>query len=779
MEKSPSRWWDSLSAALFVFATLLSAWRLSSTDWTENLSYVTSLALSGAIVGLALGASKFEKRGVRWLALAYTLVFIPRQLLGYYDDEIYLGERLASVGGRLLFSISEFTVNRPVKDPMFFIFLIGTLYWLIALISGYQLSRRNNSLAVILPFGLAMLVIQHFDPGGRAWLISLYLIVALTLLARGKYLRDRVSWDERGVHVAPETGPDLTVGALIGAAVLILLAWNLPLDLSRVPALEEKWREFSRPWRGTRDRLGRAFDALEGESAGVPAEYFNSSLSLGNSAVQGSDLVMIASIPPEALELPRIYWRARVYDQYANGAWSETQFTKNRFTPEVEEFPIPDRDQRLAYEFTLRSYTQGQAILSLPAQPLWVSRPVDVTLVNIADDETDILAIETFPFLEPGEAYRVRSAMIDPSIEELMAAGDEYPEWVTTRYLQLPEDFSDRIEGFASQVTFGLETPYEKAQAITTVLRAQIEYQPSITPAPEGTDPLEWFLFEIQQGYCNYYATTEVLMLRSVGVPARMVVGYAQGDIVEGAQRPGELEGGVQEYSITRKHTHAWPEVYFPGIGWVEFEPTVNQDPIARPETHQTDVEPDAPPSAVPTPGPILPNDPLEELPNLPTSQSIQTQWLTWLMWLGILALAAAGFHFLNQRFALTTRAAQYVLAASDKRGEGRATWIRSAALYALASPFERAFHPVNQTLRRLGHVPAAHLTPAERAASLSALLPQAAAEIETLLKEYEGAQYTSRGGDLNQARRASRRVSWLGWRAAISAGWEQFRERW
>jgi transglutaminase-like putative cysteine protease len=779
MEKSPSRWWDPLSAILFIFATILAAWRLSSTDWTEHLGYVTSLALTGAMVGLALGASKFKKRGALWLALAYTLVFIPRQLLGYYDDDIYLGERLASVGGRLLFSISEFTVNRPVKDPMFFIFLIGTLFWLMALISGYQLTRRNNSLAAILPFGLAMLVIHHFDPSGRAWLISLYLILALTLLARGKYLRDRVSWDERGVHVAPETGPDLAVGALIGAAALIVLAWNLPLDLSRVPTLEEKWREFSRPWRGTRDRLGRAFDALESESTGVPAEYFNSSMSLGTSATQGSDLVMIASIPPEALELPRIYWRARVYDQYANGAWTESQFAKNKFTPEVEEYPIPDRDQRLAYEFTLRSYTQGQAILSLPAQPLWVSRPVDVTLVNLANGEQDILAIETFPFLEPGEAYRVRSAMIDPSIEELMAAGEEYPDWVTARYLQLPENFSDRIRGFASQVTFGLETPYEKAQALTTVLRAQIEYQPSILPPPEGTDPLEWFLFDLKQGYCNYYATTEVLMLRAVGVPARMVVGFAQGEIVEGAQRPGELEGGVQEYSITRKHTHAWPEVYFPGIGWVEFEPTVNQDPIARPETHQTDDEPGAPPFGEPTPGPNLPNIPLEELPNLPTTQGAQTQWLAWLMWLGILALVAVGIYFANQRFALTTRAAQYVLAVSDKRGEGRRTWARSAALYVLANPFERAFHPINQSLRRLGHAPASHHTPAERATALSAILPDAATDIETLLKEYEGAQYSPRGGDIIQARRASRRVLWLGWRTSILAVWERIRARW
>ncbi len=103
---------------------------------------------------------------------------------------------------------------------MFFIALIGILYWFIALISGYQLARHNHTLAAILPAGLAMLVIHQFDRGqaDRTWLIAMYLFVALTLIGRGKYLRDRVAWMERGVHLAPEIGPDLSMGALVGAA---------------------------------------------------------------------------------------------------------------------------------------------------------------------------------------------------------------------------------------------------------------------------------------------------------------------------------------------------------------------------------------------------------------------------------------------------------------------------------------------------------------------------------------------------------------------------------
>ena len=766
MKTSPSRWWDPPSAALFMLAILVSVWRLAVTDWTDNLGYVLNLAAAAAILGLALGASRFGKRGVCWLALGYTLVLIPRQLAAYYESDVYLGERLAGVGGRLLFSLSEFAANQPVKDPIFFIALMGALYWFIALVSACQLTRHNNTLAAVLPAGLAMLVIHHFDSGptGRIWMIGLYFFAALTLIGRGKYLRDRAGWVQRGVHLAPETGSDLGMGALIGAAALILLAWNLPLNLAGVHALESQWQEITRPWRATRDRLGRAFDALEGHTAAERVEYFRSAMPLGSRAAQGSSLVFKVSAPPEALELPRLYWRARVYDHYENGGWSESQAVKGKLSPAEDGLSIPDMAGRQEYEFAITSYSQGQAVLNLPAQPVWVSRPADVTSFPLPDGTQDVIFLQTFPFLEPGETYRVRAAMASPSIQELRAAGQDYPDWVKERYLQLPDDFSPKVRNYASQVTFGLNTPYEQAQAITGVLRSQIEYQPNITLPPPGTDIMEWFLFEGRKGYCNYYATAEVLMLRSLGVPARLAVGFAQGEATEGAQRPGETEATSQEFSVYRKNMHAWPEIYFPGIGWVEFEPTGNQPALIRPAAPRADLQPAAPPEAGQPPQLHLPDLEPEETGDKTTGTlAALRRWLTPLLWTASLLLGAAALVFANRRYALTTRAAEYILVAAERRGERGPAWVKNVALYVLANPFERAFHPVNLGLRWLGESPAAHLTPAERAESLSARLPEAAGEIEILLKEYHASQYAPRGGNLPGAGGAPPPPRWRG----------------
>jgi transglutaminase-like putative cysteine protease len=276
-----------------------------------------------------------------------------------------------------------------------------------------------------------------------------------------------------------------------------------------------------------------------------------------------------------------LYWRARVYDHYENGKWTASEQETGSFSPRNENISIPDTKLRQEYDFAITAYTHRQAVLYLPAQPLWVSRPVDVRSYELPDGQQDVVVLEAFPFLESGETYHARSAIANPSVQDLRAAGQDYPDWVK-RYLQLPENFSNRIAGFTTQITFGLETPYDKAEAITTVLRAQIKYNPSLILPPEGTDLMEWFLFEGREGYCNYYATAEVLMLRSVGIPARLAVGFAQGDA-----NKNELE-----FLVYRKHAHAWPEVYFPGYGWIEFEPTGNQTPLERrieSETGQAD----------------------------------------------------------------------------------------------------------------------------------------------------------------------------------------------
>ena len=170
------------------------------------------------------------------------------------------------------------------------------------------------------------------------------------------------------------------------------------------------------------------------------------------------------------------------------------------------------------------------------------AQPVEFTLVRASRE------------LDHGDRYTFVSAVTEAAIEDLERAGTEYPAAIVDRFLQMPPEFSPQVAALAQSLTAGAATPYAKAKAIEAYLRT-IPYNDAIPAPPASVDPLEYFLFDLKQGYCDYYATAMAMMLRSVGVPARAVSGYAEGIY--------DPEAGL--YFVTERDAHTWVEVFFPG----------------------------------------------------------------------------------------------------------------------------------------------------------------------------------------------------------------------
>jgi hypothetical protein len=142
---------------------------------------------------------------------------------------------------------------------------------------------------------------------------------------------------------------------------------------------------------------------------------------------------------------------------------------------------------------------------------------------------------------------------------------------VEQRYLSLSAALPQRVRDLAQDLTAGQPTRYDQARAIENYLR-QIPYTLDLPDPPADRDIVDYFLFDLKQGYCDYYASAMVVLARAAGLPARLVVGYASGsyDLMEAVYRVSEADG------------HSWPEIYFGGIGWVEFEPTAARPLIER-----------------------------------------------------------------------------------------------------------------------------------------------------------------------------------------------------
>lgn len=163
---------------------------------------------------------------------------------------------------------------------------------------------------------------------------------------------------------------------------------------------------------------------------------------------------------------------------------------------------------------------------------------------------------------KPLGIYQGVSNIASPSPETLRAARADYPPGVVLRYLQLPA-LDPRIRQLAASVTASAQNSYDKAAAIESYLKTNLGYTLQLSKTPPR-DPIAEFLFERKQGHCEYFASAMAVMLRSVGIPARLVNGF----------RSGQFNDVTSSYIIRASDAHTWVEVYFPDNGWVTFDPT-------------------------------------------------------------------------------------------------------------------------------------------------------------------------------------------------------------
>jgi len=302
--------------------------------------------------------------------------------------------------------------------------------------------------------------------------------------------------------------------------------------------------------------------------------------------------------------------------------------------------------------------------------------------------------------------------------------------------------------------------------ALTRYLRANIEYSETITETrPAEQDPLDWFLFDTQVGFCNYYASSEVMLLRSLGIPARLAVGFAE----------GEHQGGTTTYLVLERNAHAWPEVYFPGFGWVEFEPTVSEDPILRPlgeiETEEGGR------LRVPPGGDtedrwrdrMAELEGMDELaPGEGVSITSEGSWLTTrrLIWggVGLVGVAVVVLAVRARRHQGLPAFPVLVEMGMQRIGWRPPGFLQRWAERARMTPIEEAYAEIDRALDRLGATVGPADTAAERAAALAALLPDGSSSAFVLLRHYHTVVYGRQEVDyegVEDAVRTLRRLSW------------------
>jgi protein-glutamine gamma-glutamyltransferase len=258
------------------------------------------------------------------------------------------------------------------------------------------------------------------------------------------------------------------------------------------------------------------------------------------------------------------YWRGQTFSEFDGRLWTVESFGGGEGN-DGPDHRIPPADGDIAYDgepdFIQTFYVEVDMPNILFAAPRPMRVLLDATVWYRPDG-----ALRADVVLPAGSAYTVLSHRADTTAEGLRAEGDLSRVTVPDKYLQLPDSTSDRTVELARQLSAGSASTYDTILAIDDWLHEHVAYDLDAPVPPDGADAVDHFLFESQRGFCEQIASATAVMLRSLGVPARIATGYVPSDRDEIA--------GV--WISRARDAHAWVEVWFPSFGWVAFDPTAS-----------------------------------------------------------------------------------------------------------------------------------------------------------------------------------------------------------
>jgi len=293
---------------------------------------------------------------------------------------------------------------------------------------------------------------------------------------------------------------------------------------------------------------------------------FSDRVDLGTigSVKQDPQIVMRVELPDQsAVEKDRFYLRGLAYEQYNGQSWSHSG-TRQRSLNLVADGTFLVRPAG-SYPLDRPSQAIRQDILleTLDTSVLFAAPFAEVVSGEFLTLQADAMSGLHLPFPPSSRIrYSVVSHVPQLVANERTAASLDYPDSIRFHYLQVPTG-SEQVADLAHRVTQRDSTPFEQTQAILQHLLENYRYSLESDTA-QLDHPLEEFLFTRKTGYCEHYATAMVVMLRTVGIPARLVTGFLATEWND--------YGGY--FTVRQRDAHAWVEVYFPHSGWITMDPT-------------------------------------------------------------------------------------------------------------------------------------------------------------------------------------------------------------
>jgi transglutaminase-like putative cysteine protease len=265
-------------------------------------------------------------------------------------------------------------------------------------------------------------------------------------------------------------------------------------------------------------------------------------------------------------------YRGVVFDEYNGKGWEiSTGEEAEKLVSESPRFDIYDTRRIDITQGLPRQVAQVFHVEMNSSNVIFGAYRPETVYFPTSTIEVDPYDSVRAPYRIPeGSTYSVISQVPNAAPAQLRSAGTLYPDEIAEKYTQLPPgDLElERTRALARELTEDTENPYDAVMRMNEYLSETYPYDLSIPPQREEMDAVEYFLFEQRRGYCEQFASSLVVMARTLGIPARLTTGYV----------PGEYNPFTGLHEVRASDAHAWVEVYFPGYGWSTFDPTPGFD---------------------------------------------------------------------------------------------------------------------------------------------------------------------------------------------------------
>jgi len=571
-------WFSLFLLAAVVYSTI---WCVQAVGWVQHLNVLSLTTALGLIGGLI--AAK-QRRLPRFLL--HSIAAVSGLLIAFWQTAgaDYAGNTAALAAGLRQWLHIALAGGASNDDSIFLLF-ITALGFLLAYTSAWLVYRTRSPWLMIVANAIVLLINLDNVESGYVVFLIVFLIASLLLLLRFNLYESVQRWRQQGLRYGDDLGWDfMQAGALVSIGVLIL-AWILPWGYVNATA-SLIWNAQANPVVQFQDTWNRLISVSGGINAPNHGNFADS-LALGGNPNLNNDVVFIVKSDDDTQYLASLSFETYDGRNWSDGPtysvsvnpnqainsesalWHSVRQTITVINPPGEQNPYLFGASQIASvsqpALVLTSASTGSVItwLSKNGNLAAGEHYIVTSYVSSADTQT----LRTVPL--PAD-----SPPLPPSFDGTPPLTYYDPSIVDT-YLQLPPNLDPRISHLAHDIVTRAHatTMYDKAVALEDYLRTNFTYDTNIN-LPPGQEGVSWFLFRSgNRGFCNYFATAMTVMARLLGIPARVIDGYTN----------GQPDPKHNDRIIRGIDAHSWTQIYFAGYGWVNFEPSHGFSPFSRP----------------------------------------------------------------------------------------------------------------------------------------------------------------------------------------------------